>query len=135
MFGCLNLRSGRFYWKRSKRANSGAFCSFLSQLRQRFPGKEIIMILDNGSIHKSKQTQKYLERWPQIHLFYLPPYSPEYNPVELIWKWFKPRIYGFSHIKNIGEIVKRFRQLVWHFNAGWLVNPLNLKLETYASLL
>jgi len=107
----------------------------LTQLRQHFPGKEIILILDNASIHKSKYTRQYLQRWTQIHLFYLPPYSPEYNPVELIWKWIKPKVHGFSFKGNLSEIVKNFRQHIWHFNAGWSPHPINLKLETYSSIL
>ena len=135
MFGCLNLKKRRFYWKQSKQSDSKSFCSFLTQLRQRFPGKQIILILDNASIHKSKYTRQYLKCRPQIHLFYLPPYSPEYNPVELIWKWIKPKVHGFSFSDNLAEIIKRFRQHIWHFNAGWLPNPINLKLETYAKIL
>jgi len=86
IFGSLNLRSGRFYWKQSEQSDSGVFCGFLTQLRQRFPGKQLVIILDNASIHKSKKVRDYLKRWLDIHLFYLPSYLPEYNPVELIWK-------------------------------------------------
>lgn len=135
MFGCLNLRKRRFYWKQSKQANSRSFCSFLTQLRHRFPDKQILIILDNASIHKSKQTLLYLERWPQINLFYLPPYSPEYNPVELIWKWIKPKVYGFSFCGGLEELIRRFRKQIWHFNAKWLTNPLKLNLESYANIL
>ena len=135
MFGCLNLKKRRFYWKQSKQADSKSFCSFLTQLRQRFPGKHIVIIVDNATIHKSSLTRRYLKRWPKIHLFYLPPYSPEYNPVELIWKWIKPKVHGFSFSDRLAEVIKQFRKYIWHFNAGWLVNPINLKLETYSSIL
>ena len=135
MFGCLNLRKRRFYWKQSKQANSRSFCSFLTQLRQRFPGKNIVLIADNATIHKSNKTRKYLKRWPHIHLFYLPPYSPEYNPVEMIWKWIKPKVHGASFSGSLSEIVARFRRFIWHYNAGWLPNPINLRLETYSDIL
>ena len=79
--------------------------------------------------------RNYLNKWLDIHLFNLPPYSPEYNPVELIWKWLKSKVYGFSFIDKIVAIVRRIRKYVWHFNAGKLINPIELKLETYSCLL
>jgi len=91
--------------------------------------------LDNATIHKSKKVKKYLKRHKTIHLFYLPPYSPEYNPVELFWKWIKPKVYGFSAFGGIEELINRFRKYVWHFNNGRIVSPIKFKLETYKDIL
>jgi transposase len=104
-------------------------------LRQCFAGKELVVILDNYSTHKSKKVARYVKRFPMIHLFYLPPYSPEYNPVERIWGWIKPKVYGFSAVGDIDELLKRFRKLVWHFNERSLVKPINLKLEAFKAIL
>ena len=100
-FGCLNPRTKKFYRKKSNKSDSTQLIWFLTQLRQRNQGKKIATVLDNASIRKSKKVKKYLERHPSIHLFYLPPYSPEYNPVELFWKWIKPKIYGFVPLGGI----------------------------------
>src|SRR6056297_1629200 len=91
-FGCLNLKTQRFYWKKSKKGNSDQFIWFLTQLRQHNPGKKLLIIIDNASIHKSKKVKKYLSRHDRIRLFCLPTYSPEYNPVEIFWKWIKPKV-------------------------------------------
>jgi transposase len=104
-------------------------------LRQRTPDKQIIIILDNATIHKSKKVKQYLQRHQQLHLFYLPTYSPEYNPVELFWKWLKPKVYGFSAFGGIKELVGRFRKYVWHYNNDRLVNPIRFSLEAYAHIL
>jgi transposase len=108
---------------------------FLTQLRQRTPEKQIIIILDNASIHKSRKVKRYLERHKNIHLFYLPTYSPEYNPVELFWKWIKPKVYGFSALGGIEELISRFRKLVWHYNNGNLHNPIRFNFHAYKELL
>jgi len=134
-FGCLNLATQKFYWKKSKPSNSEAFLKFLTQLNQRTPNKNIAIILDNASIHKSKKTKKYLQCHRNIQLFYLPPYSPEYNPVEIFWKWIKPKVYGFSALGGLGELVSRFRKQVWHYNEKRLPNPIVFRLKTYATLL
>jgi len=94
-----------------------------------------VIILDNASIHKSKKVKNYLKQHPNIHLFYLPVYSPEYNPIELFWKWIKPKVYGFSALGGINELIKRFRKYVWHFNNKQLFNPIKFNFKTYKELL
>jgi transposase len=134
-FGCLNLRTKKFYWKKSKQTDSDAFIWFLTQLRQRFTGKDIVIILDNSSIHKSKKVREYLNRFSHIHMFFLPTYSPEYNPVERIWGWIKAKVYGLLAVGGIYELVVRFRKLIWHFNVGNLTKPIQLNLYAYCQLL
>jgi transposase len=107
----------------------------MTQLRQKFTDKHIIIILDNASIHKSKVVMAFLKRWEQIHLINLPPYSPEYNPVELMWKWIKPKIHGFCHQKNIQVIKERISKWLWKYNNGGLFRPINFKLKTYEQIL
>ena len=111
------------------------FIAFLSQLRLRFRDKSLAIILDNASIHGCKKVRKYLERHPNIRLFHLPTYSPEYNPVELMWKWAKPKIYGFSAIGGMKELERRFRQLMWHYNNGRLASVINFNFQAYEALL
>ena len=125
----------KFYWKKSKPSDSVPFLIFLRQLRQRTPSKQIAIILDNASIHRSKKTKEFLERHKNIHLFYLPPYSPEYNPVEIFWRWIKPKVYGFTALGGLDELVSRFRKYVWNYNEKRLINPIQFKFEAYRDIL
>jgi transposase len=131
----LNLKTKKFYWKRSRQADSNQFIWFLTQLRQRTPKKLIVIILDNATIHKSKKVKNYLKNHENIRLFYLPPYSPEYNPVELFWKWIKPKVYGFSAFGGLQELIRRFRIQTWHYNHKTLTNPIKFNLNTYNIIL
>lgn len=58
------------------------------------PGQVVIM--DNASFHKSSETKKLIES-VGCRLIYLPPYSPDLNPIEKFWsvlkKWLKQKIY------------------------------------------
>jgi len=135
LFGCLDPITQKFYWKKSDKGNGDYFLQFLNQMRQRTADKQIVIILDNASIHISKKVKQYLQKHQEVHLFYLPPYSPEFNPVERFWKWIKPKIYGFSAIGGISELVERFRKTVWHYNNRSLVNPIEFKLEAYQETL
>lgn len=95
----------------------------------------VIGILDNASIHKSKKVKSFLKKNLNIRLFYLPAYSPEYNPIEMFWKWLKPKIYGFSAIGGLKEIISRFRKWTWHYNREKLPNPIKFNLQLYTDLL
>jgi transposase len=134
-FGALNMITKKFYWKKSDKSDSEQFIWFLTQLRQKTMKKEVVIILDNASIHNSKAVKAYCKHHSNINLFYLPSYSPEYNPVELFWKWIKPKLYGFSAIGGIKTLLKKFRKYVWLYNKNKLINPINFKFKTYNVLL
>jgi transposase len=47
--------------------------------------KKVFLILDNLRVHHAKKVTAWLEKYkPEIKVFYLPPYAPEYNPDELL---------------------------------------------------
>jgi transposase len=47
-----------------------------------------VLVLDNARIHHGPQLKEMVERAGHA-LLYLPPYSPDYNPIELVWSWLK----------------------------------------------
>jgi len=55
-----------------------------------------VVVMDNASFHKSSEVQRLIES-VGCKLIYLPPYSPDLNPIEKFWsvlkKWFKQKIY------------------------------------------
>ena len=63
------------------------------------PGQVVIM--DNASFHKSETTQKLIES-VDCKIIFLPPYSPDLNPIEKFWanmkRWIKDKINAFSHL-------------------------------------
>jgi transposase len=64
-------------------ANSLLIYQYIQLIRSRIKGK-IAIILDNASCHKTKALQDYCTR-NGITLIYLPPYSPDLNPIEKLW--------------------------------------------------
>lgn len=71
--------------------NSGKFIQFLKKLHKD-AGKPILVITDNAKYHHSKMTQKFVEEQKEILLEFIPPYSPELNPDELVWNHLKLRL-------------------------------------------
>jgi transposase len=59
----------------------------LSELRRELT-KNIYLILDNAGCYRGKEVGKYLKR-SKVTVLYLPPYSPNLNLIERLWKFFK----------------------------------------------
>jgi transposase len=59
--------------------------SFIRKVKKNNPGKAIIIVLDNLRSHKVEEVRIEAQRLG-IGLVFLPPYSPDLNPIEYIWK-------------------------------------------------
>ena len=69
--------------------DGATFWTFLRELEavSREAGCQVIVITDNAKYHHAKLHEAWREEQePRFHLDFLPPYSPELNPVERVWK-------------------------------------------------
>ena len=88
LFGAVNLRRGQMQALFSEPFNGETFVVFLATLlRRRARDKKLLLISDNASYHKSAAVRQFLaDHQPVLELLYLPPYSPDLNPIERVWK-------------------------------------------------
>lgn len=69
------------------------------------------MVLDNTKIHHAKLLEDFLEENSRLQLAFLPPYSPNSNKIEELWRWFKDSVINnvFFHTRDeIREAVRGF---------------------------
>jgi transposase len=86
IFGFLNLLTGEWHYFLMRRKRSVEFVACLHGLSHLYPEGVILLFLDNGSIHKSKLTRRWLANHPRFLVYYLPAYSGhKTNPVEKVW--------------------------------------------------
>lgn len=86
LYAAFDIKNGQVHGKTTERHTSQEFLSFIQDLvSTQKDGKEIHVILDNLSAHKTKRVQEFLEENPQIKFHYTPTYSSWLNQVEL---WF-----------------------------------------------
>jgi putative transposase len=85
--GALNFCTGRFHWVRGEGKNDELFMELLDQLRRTYRcHRQLHLATDNDSSHTSKRVERYVEdSGGRIKLHPLPSWSPESNPVELVW--------------------------------------------------
>lgn len=88
VFGAVCPDDGRLVTVRSETFNSETFLAFMKQLvRHRRRNQLMVVITDNARYHRAKLLRGWLDaHHDQIRLDYLPPYSPDLNHVERVWK-------------------------------------------------
>lgn len=69
-------------------ANTEMMNQYLAEFGKHYSTKKLFMVLDQAGWHKSKD----LKVPRNIELIYLPPYSPELNPVERLWLWLRRHV-------------------------------------------
>ena len=100
-FGFYALNGGSVYSAKDS-SKREAVIEFLKEVRGRNKGTRIVMILDNFRAHTSGKTKEAAEELG-IVLVFLPPYSPDLNPIEFIWKSIK---------RNVSALVLMWREEV-----------------------
>ena len=84
----------RFMVRETGGVNAEVFIEFLKRLLVG-ARKPIFLIVDRGPAHTAKKTKAFVETLKgKLRLFYLPPYSPDRNPDELVWKHLKTDTVG-----------------------------------------
>ena len=84
----------RFMIKEKGGVNAEVFIEFLKRLLVGTP-RPVFLIVDRGPAHRAKKTAAFVATLgDKLRLFYLPPYSPDRNPDELVWKHLKADTVG-----------------------------------------
>jgi transposase len=72
-----------------KRIASEEVIHFLDQMLKHHSRRHLVVIMDGARPHTSKMTRCYIEKQKRLHVFYLPAYSPDFNPDEKVWNYLK----------------------------------------------
>jgi transposase len=88
LFGAVASSNGKMITMSATIFNAETFLLFLKQLvRSKKRGKTIVLILDNARYHHALMIQPWLKKnSAKIRLLFLPPYSPDLNNIERVWK-------------------------------------------------
>ena len=76
---------------------------FLEELSNQYPEDMILLCCDGAAWHKSKS----LQIPENIELFYIPPYTPEMNPIEQIWKELRKLGFRNEIFSSLEKVVDR----------------------------
>jgi transposase len=90
--GAIDILSHKIVVQEDKTLNANSTISVLQKIEEAYPTKKRIhLFCDNARYYRNKEVTKYLAA-SKIQLHFLPPYSPNLNPIERLWKWMKERV-------------------------------------------
>lgn len=72
-----------------KRIASNDIIVFLEQILKHHRRRHVVVVMDKAPPHTSKKTRAFIESQKRLHVFYLPSYSPDWNPDEKVWNHLK----------------------------------------------
>jgi len=99
----------RFMIREEGGVNAEVFIEFLRRLMIGSKNS-IFLIVDRGPAHIAKKTKAFVASLGgRLRLFYLPPYSPDRNPDELVWKHLKADTVGRASIVSFGDFKYKVR--------------------------
>ncbi len=116
------------------RINADSVTDLWSRQLVKYPDKTIINICDNARYYRSRQVQDWLALHPQVKVIFLPPYSPNLNLIERLWRFLRKEIinyYYYDTYDKFRDAVLGFFQNIRHYKME-LQSLLTLKFRVVA---
>jgi transposase len=109
--GALDLVEGKLHYQEDLMLTGQATISFLKKIEEAYPAKrKIHLFLDNARYYKNRAVLSYAQT-SKIELHFLPPYSPNLNPIERVWKWMKEKVTYNTYYEEFDD----FKQAIFGF--------------------
>jgi hypothetical protein len=82
LYGAVEPRTGASFFLELPLLNTQGFQLFLDHFAAAYPTEFHLLLLDNGAFHKAR----HLHLPANVGLLFFPPYAPELNPIERLWR-------------------------------------------------
>lgn len=108
--GAILLKNMKVIAQEYSTVNGENMISFLDNLQRLSKASKIHVICDNGRANKNKALQEHLKT-SRIQIHYLPPYSPNLNPIERLWKVMREKsTYNrcYSNFEEFSQVIRKF---------------------------
>ena len=107
-FGAVEPLSGESFFLTMPNCDTICTNVFLEKLSKQFPNDVILLVCDGAAWHKSKAL-----RCPEnIHLLSIPPYTPEMNPIEQIWKQIRSMGFRNEVFNSLSDVMDRLCETI-----------------------
>jgi transposase len=109
--GAQDVRTGQIHWVEATQKNSYLFWDLLCKLTKVYAQAKVIhVILDNYGIHSSNMIAVALANFAsRVRLHFLPPYSPDDNAIERVWKDLHANVTRNHHCASMTELMAEVR--------------------------
>ena len=117
LYAAFNTRTGEVLGKTAQRHTSAEFVAFLSDIIAHQPKrKQIHIIADNLSAHKTSKVKEFLTRHPNVHLHFTPTYSSWINQVELWFAKIQRDVIARGVFTSVKDLDKKLMRYIRQYN-------------------
>jgi transposase len=117
LYAALNTRTGQVLGKTTPRHTSIEFVGFLGQIIASQPrDKEIHVIADNLSAHKTKEVSAFLQANPNVRIHYTPTYSSWLNQVEIWFSKIQRQIIARGVFSSVDDLARKIMRFIRNYN-------------------
>jgi transposase len=119
LYAALDTASGRVHGKTTARHTSREFVAFIKQVVSQCPRhKQIHIILDNLSAHKTTLVHEFLEQNPRVHFHFTPTYSSWLNQVELWFAKIERDVITRGIFTSVSDLARKLRRYINAYSAN-----------------
>jgi transposase len=114
--GLIDYLTGRFFHQGLEgRFTSASYTAFLARVLEQTSG-HVILIQDGARYHTSAETKRFFaQHAARLQVFQLLGYSPDYNPIEKLWKKIKHRETHLHYFPTFSTLVEKVEQALLKF--------------------
>jgi transposase len=117
LYAAFNTKTGEVLGKTAERHTSAEFVAFLTDIVVNQPkGKEIHVIADNLSAHKTKRVDAFLTEHRNVHLHFTPTYSSWLNQVELWFAKIERDVIARGIFTSVPDLKRKLMRYIRHYN-------------------
>jgi transposase len=116
LMAALEVHQGTILGQCIENNNSDTFIRFLRRLLKAYPNKELHLIVDNGSSHRSKQTTQWIAKQKRIHLHFTPTHASWLNQIEIWFGILTRKVVRRGIFKSRAELVARILNFIETYN-------------------
>lgn len=119
--GALDAETGRLHWVEGPRKTSVLFIALVDHLcaSRTYKGQTLHLVLDNFRIHSSRAVAAAQLRWgKRVQLHFLPPYCPDYNRIERLWKDLHDNVTRNHRCRTMDELLPKVRHYLQQRKRG-----------------
>jgi hypothetical protein len=122
-FGLMTADCRLNYYLSMGSMNSQNIISYMDDLCKTIT-KKTIVVLDNAPIHRSKLFCAKFKQWQEqdLFIFFLPPYSPELNKIEILWRFIKYKCLPFDAFLNFQNLKDRLNNVLENVRSKYIIN-------------
>jgi transposase len=117
LYAALNTKNGKVLGQTAARHTTEEFVAFLGQIIALEPkGREIHIIIDNLSAHKTRRVAQFLADHPKLHLHFTPTYSSWLNQVEIWFGKIERDVVARGIFTSVHDLARKLMRYIRHHN-------------------